>query len=211
MIKQLDIGLVVDLRDAAETGVLISSWPAGQKTQFHNANVTLDLQLDGRPLINMMLEQNDPAAIEQIVARGFPLIAEFCGPALRFIVDFMINQSAPVLFHCINGRDRTGVISALLLYMLDMPKEAIIADFMLTNERIDVEKAITNTLHTYREVLGIDMTRAAIEPATLVRSSYIDTMLDGLESKYGAMDNFFNQFGIDAAMRQEFRDRALES
>ncbi len=44
-------------------------------------------------------------------------------------------RSEGVLFHCHAGKDRTGLIADLLLDLADVPDEAIIADYLLTNER----------------------------------------------------------------------------
>ena len=210
ILRDLGIGLVVDLRDAKETGVLVSRWPEGLSTEFHNADVSLDVRLEGRPIIDVLIENSDPVSVERIVGRGFPVIAEFCGPALKYIADRLSGGSEPILFHCTNGRDRTGVISAMLLYILGMPRDAIIADFMITNERINAERVIANTLETYRKAMGIEMTREAIEPATLVRASYIEVMLKGLAEKFGSPEGYLEHFGIDAALCTAIREHLLE-
>lgn len=41
------------------------------------------------------------------------------------------NQS--VLFHCAAGKDRTGVAGLLIMTALDVPRETIMADYLLTN------------------------------------------------------------------------------
>lgn len=42
------------------------------------------------------------------------------------------RESYPVLFHCFAGRDRAGVIAALLLDLLGFSKETIVQDYMLS-------------------------------------------------------------------------------
>ncbi|MHA1587694.1 MAG: tyrosine-protein phosphatase, partial [Candidatus Thorarchaeota archaeon] len=42
------------------------------------------------------------------------------------------RKSYPVLFHCFAGRDRAGVIAALLLDLLGFSKETIVQDYMLS-------------------------------------------------------------------------------
>jgi protein-tyrosine phosphatase len=41
--------------------------------------------------------------------------------------------SLPMVFHCSAGKDRTGVMAALLLGALGVPRETIMADYLLTN------------------------------------------------------------------------------
>ena len=41
------------------------------------------------------------------------------------------------MYHCAAGKDRTGVISAVVLGALDVDDELIVADYALSAERID--------------------------------------------------------------------------
>jgi len=45
-------------------------------------------------------------------------------------------DNGPALFHCAAGKDRTGVLAALVLGIVGVEHEAIIADYVLTNQRI---------------------------------------------------------------------------
>jgi len=207
----LDIGCVVDLRSAKETSSMASRWPSGTSVELHRADITLDLRIDDRPVIDLIVENPEPDAIERIVCRGFPVIAEQCGPAVHMVTERLASSDKPLLFHCTNGRDRTGVIAAMLLHMLGLRREDILADFMLTNERIDVERVIANTLEAYRKALGMNLTRAAVEPVTLVRPSYIGALFQGMVDRYGSADGYLEHFGIDAALRSALRERLLET
>lgn len=51
------------------------------------------------------------------------------GQALRVIA---AAGSAPLVFHCASGKDRTGIIAALVLSLLGVGEEDIIADYALT-------------------------------------------------------------------------------
>jgi len=50
----------------------------------------------------------------------------------RIFTVLQAREKYPVLFHCFAGRDRTGVIAALLLDLLGFSKETIIRDYMLS-------------------------------------------------------------------------------
>jgi hypothetical protein len=53
------------------------------------------------------------------------------GKALRIIAD---PDAAPVVVHCVAGKDRTGVVCALTLSLLGVPDEDIAADYALSTE-----------------------------------------------------------------------------
>jgi protein-tyrosine phosphatase len=189
----------------------LSRWPDGVNTELLLADITMDLQLDGRPIMELLLADRSPSATARTVGRSFPVIADLCGPALKQIAERLTDTGGPILFHCTNGRDRTGVISAMLLYILGAPREAIVADFMLTNERIDVERVVANTLETFRKVLGMEMSRDSVEMVTLVRAEYIDALFRGFETQYGSADGYLAHFGIDEVLRDRLRERLLEN
>jgi len=58
----------------------------------------------------------------QYVAQALSLIAEG------------VNQ--PVVIHCTAGKDRTGIVAAMLLDILGVPHEAIVADYHLTTKNM---------------------------------------------------------------------------
>lgn len=41
-----------------------------------------------------------------------------------------------VLFHCMAGRDRTGMVAAALLHLLEVPVEAIVADYLASEPNL---------------------------------------------------------------------------
>ena len=46
------------------------------------------------------------------------------------MIDFLLNAKTNVLYFCNAGKDRTGVVSAVLLYKLGMSSEYIVNDYM---------------------------------------------------------------------------------
>ena len=50
------------------------------------------------------------------------------------IKDIIKLNGKPILFHCSAGKDRTGILSALLLLCLDVSYEEIMKDYLLSND-----------------------------------------------------------------------------
>ena len=48
----------------------------------------------------------------------------------RTMIEFLLNTKSNVLYFCNAGKDRTGVVSAVLLYKLGMSNEYIVKDYM---------------------------------------------------------------------------------
>ena len=78
--------------------------------------------------------QDDPAGAFLLIYRDLaenPAVAV----AYRKFFDLVLeHREAPLLYHCHQGKDRTGIASILLLTSLGTPDRAIRDDYFLTNE-----------------------------------------------------------------------------
>ena len=53
------------------------------------------------------------------------------------MIDFLLNAESNVLYFCNAGKDRTGVVSAVLLYKLGMSAEYIVDDYMKSKSNLE--------------------------------------------------------------------------
>ena len=53
--------------------------------------------------------------------------------ALREFFDVLLEDDGAVLWHCTQGKDRTGVVAAAILLALGVDRDAIMRDYMKTN------------------------------------------------------------------------------
>jgi protein-tyrosine phosphatase len=60
------------------------------------------------------------------------------GDLLRAIA----GNAGAVVFHCTEGKDRTGWGTAVLLSLLGVPRATVEADFLLSNEELGDPKAV---------------------------------------------------------------------
>jgi protein-tyrosine phosphatase len=61
------------------------------------------------------------------------------GPAVQIVAALAesVGAEVPVLFHCAAGRDRTGVVAAMILMVLGLSDRAIAADYLESNRNAD--------------------------------------------------------------------------
>ena len=60
--------------------------------------------------------------------RGGPQIVRAVDTVAEYIAD------GPVLVHCVAGKDRTGLVVALIQAALGVPRDSIIAEYALSDE-----------------------------------------------------------------------------
>lgn len=128
----------------------------------------------------------------QAIARDlYPTITMYPGcqkqmaAFLRLVVD---SGNKPILFHCTQGKDRTGVASALLLAALGADRKTIVEDFDVTNlvYADDVIECLKRVEESGGKEKELDTVRAFIGANT---SNFVKT-LDSIESEYGSLTGF---------------------
>jgi protein-tyrosine phosphatase len=69
---------------------------------------------------------------------------------------------APILVHCASGKDRTGVVVAVLLLTLGVPRELIVEEYLLSDggvERAWIEQALDGVGDVGRYLDRVDLGR----------------------------------------------------
>jgi hypothetical protein len=108
------------------------------------------------------------------------------------------------MFHCAAGKDRTGVLSALLLDVLGVGWSAIASDYAMTAAGLEPVLARLAAQPPYREMLaGYTVEEHLPHP---------DVMLDflmRLDRGYGGAAGWLTRHGVSEAVLQRFRDATL--
>ena len=108
-----------------------------------------------------------------------------------------------VLVHCAAGKDRTGVVVALALDAAGVDRDAIVADYLATRERIDAIVARLIRSPTYRAGLEKrDATGAlAPEPGTMER------LLELVDDRFGGSAAWLSAHGLGDHDLERLRHR----
>ena len=109
------------------------------------------------------------------------------------------NAKEGVMFNCSAGKDRTGVVSALLLSLCGVSREDIVSDYMITKE------CNKQRFQLIRENLpGSDIN------IVIPRESYMNDLLNWLYDRYGSIEKYFDAIGIDSSVRDAIKRKLTE-
>ncbi len=132
----------------------------------------------------------------QAMARGmYPSLIESEFSQLQYASFLRLIIEAPedggVLWHCAQGKDRTGWGAAFVMFALGVEREAVIADFDLSNESY---RAIVERLN--RDVIelgGGEEEMAVIQAFMGVSTRNFISTLDLIDRKYGGIPRYLNE------------------
>jgi protein-tyrosine phosphatase len=104
-------------------------------------------------------------------------------------------ENHSLIFHCGAGKDRTGMLSAILLSTLGVADEDIINDYVMTEPYMqDIRKNIVNDPATPEVVKELpDFTWEAVPES-------MSTFLDGLRREYGSINGYLKAQGTSASL-----------
>jgi len=117
-----------------------------------------------------------------------------------------LNPDSALVFHCVGGKDRTGIAAALIEYALGVDRQQIMADYLATNTyRKQYNKGISDMLI---KEYHVPANRAA--DYGLAKASYLEATFAEINKKYGSMDNFMKALGLDQEKIALLRAKYLE-
>ena len=212
-LSKLNIDLVVDFRDGEEQKDAETNWQAETRPEFLDLPIggsaadwssRLSRQLRSGNFTQEEIRQSFIAAYEQIPIEN----ATDYGKLFNEILD---RDTGAVLFHCTAGKDRTGIASALILSALDVPRETIMQDYMLTNEVSGVDQGIAFIAQAFSARAGRQVDPEALRPLVGVEEIYLQTSFDTIEKAYGSVEAYLEQeMGLTEEKRAQLKDLLLQ-
>jgi len=115
-------------------------------------------------------------------------------------------DSYPLLVHCVAGKDRTGVLTALTLSLLGVPRDVIEADYEMTNEEVPRLVAYVEGTRGLPE----GMSREDLATAYGVPEGAMAVFLAGLDRVYGGAAAYLESIGVGSSQVAAIRSNLLE-
>lgn len=121
---------------------------------------------------------------------------------IRSVFELLADEDAyPLVVHCTQGKDRTGLVILLALLLAENVPAAAIADDYVRSE-LELVPEFEERMREIRALgLGEDYTRCP--------PGFVDTTTQYLQDRYGGVRRYLAGIGIDAAMQEHIRQRLL--
>ncbi|KAK3067123.1 hypothetical protein LTR53_016183 [Teratosphaeriaceae sp. CCFEE 6253] len=201
--------------------------PADPKRPLRIPGITYeDVDLNGKPYSNALLKQlpwrqkgrlyslyvlgyrKEAISIlgENVMAkRGLAGLAEdsleHCTAEVKVIFDVLSDAASyPVLVHCTQGKDRTGLTVLLVLMLLDVPLEAIERDYRLSERELEPERE-----DKLKEIRSIGLPDSFADcPA-----DWVANVSGFVNDKYGGVEKYLDSCGVGKEQQEGVRKTLL--
>lgn len=124
---------------------------------------------------------------------------------IKKIIHEILDSENPVLYHCTAGKDRTGIITALILTILKFDSATIENDYLLSNnyrkQLVQKRLHLAYNLHFIYPKMDLNV----IEKLSWVEKDYLKAAFLEINKKYGSIDIYIHQkLGISENKRDEY-------
>ena len=119
----------------------------------------------------------------------------------------LVKGNVPLIFHCTAGKDRTGVLAALILAQLGASRSAIEAEYLLTR------KAVAELRHiaAVNGPRGTRFNGPVWDPVFNVDAFYLEAMFAALEARCGTVADYLRgELGLSEVELTTFRNLLVE-
>jgi protein-tyrosine phosphatase len=192
---ELGVRTVIDLRSSGE--LERDGWFGGSGVVSHH-HVPLEDASDEE------IKERDNGARE--LGEAYVKIANVGRVGVANALRLVAEREHPVVVHCFAGKDRTGIITALLLSSLGVPDATITDDYRLSEHSLAPSIAWAND-----NDLAWATLMASLPPSVLAAPpTAVPRFLGALREQYGSVDDYLFGAGLDRDVLDLLRARLLQ-
>ncbi|MBK1810715.1 tyrosine-protein phosphatase [Clostridium sp. YIM B02505] len=137
-----------------------------------------------------------PASVEEVPLSYFEIVDE--QKTILNTLRIFSKAKGGVLYHCTAGKDRTGVISALLLLLAGVSKTDILVDYQIS--QVYLNSMLQQYCKTNRNV-DINIITPKME--------HMEKFLDMFFDKYNSVEEYFSKIGLEDSEVMKLKEKLV--
>ena len=207
-LSALGIRLICDLRAEPERLRAPHRWETGARVL--EIDINSDVRVGASDLAAKLAADRSVAALRRTSRDNYAATARALRPRLREFVEAIVAGESPALIHCTAGKDRTGVLVALILEVLGVPEELVIADYLRSDVYAQNLKGREGLGEQLEKVFGFLPDDEWIDVLVGVDEEFIRTALETARGEWGSVEGFFLAADVSAELLERFRAALTE-
>jgi protein-tyrosine phosphatase len=200
-LERLGIRLICDLRAPVEREAAPHRWPHAARTL--HLDLTNDLRSEASE--GWAALRNDPseAGALRAMTLNYAAMPAALHPQLAPLADALLAGGLPVLIHCTAGKDRTGVLIALLLILLGVPREAVVADYLRSDIFAANLRLGGSIADAFVKTFGFTPSQATINAMIGVNPAFLEAAFAAIDQHWGSLADYFRSAGLTGARQAQ--------
>jgi protein-tyrosine phosphatase len=206
---ELDFAVIADLRHARERETDRSPWPISYAPRVlaHGGSRSSEA-----PHVEMLkwIRTGETSMRPRTIAfyRKLPFNRHY-RPLFGNILARLAATDGRALIHCTAGKDRTGILAALILHALGVSIEAIIADYMRSGQSQRLRDMAVAVAERVSDELGAERAAALVSQMYGVEEDYLIAAFEAIEEECGSLDTYLETLGLTPTLATTLRVRLL--
>lgn len=213
-LNRLGIKVIIDLRRRQEQEKQPRNWPeTAQSSVIELVECQLDEDGDA-PHIAYLKQKNLSASsaekFMQALYREIVLEPEH-QRLFAHAITALATEKAPILIHCTAGKDRTGILCALILLLCGVARERVFEDYLLTHRANNLDQLLPQFLPQLKSFLGVEeIDEDALVPLFGVDPSFLEHAMEEIYEQYQSMEHYAHKaLNIDSKLIAAMKDRLI--
>lgn len=180
-LKSLRIKNIYDLRSLKERESHLKN-PSFTIKGFDVADSKASSKMDNAYLES--ISENPYVHVDKVYQDILPF-----SPMVKALIKDMIHDREPFLFHCAAGKDRTGVVGAIIMSILGFSEDEMVLEYIKLDERVtyDAEEA-------FRKQGLAEEVIQKLKPLNTVDANFIKSFIHVIKEKYQTLENYLINF-----------------
>lgn len=207
-LEALGLRVILDLRATDERAKEPVRWQGDAPPRLLHRDYLLDLELLSAALGR---EDTDVPAARAAFRAFYETLPLRFAESYRELFATLRAGEAPLAFNCSAGKDRTGLGAALLLAALDVPREQILEDYLLSNEHYRPGPGAALAMSGRHGAWLMRLRPEMLQMMLTVDGSYLEAAFAAIERDHGSVLRFLDvALGVDRHGLAELRERYTE-
>lgn len=206
-LRSLDIRSVFDLRGPGERDAAPNDWWRAHGAVIEEVDLVADIRHAGdhwRALVDDPAEGGRAMMLATYAALPLAVL-----PHLDRLFTTVAAGRGATLVHCSAGKDRTGVVIALLLTAIGIDRAVIVDDYLESGRRRN-PRIVECTRDLLAARLGVAPSDRALNALTGVDACYLEASFAVIDERYGSIDRYFVDAGWNDVRRETLREAVLD-
>jgi protein-tyrosine phosphatase len=210
-LRGLGIRTVCDLRSDGERAAHPNQWC--DDSALLPINIAIDVRVVGNEGWDFVRADPTAAGGRAAMAYSYRAMGRCVEGAFRQLIGHLLQPGkVPVLIHCTGGKDRTGVVIALLLHALGVKPDQIEADYLLSSQHTGGPRFAAGLRKMFDDLGVVDPPPELLASIIGVEAAYLKVAMEEILRGTGTLDRFFEErIGLDESRRAALEDIFLHA